>query len=178
MKLISLFLCFIFLAGCVATPSALSTAAAVAAKPSQESLQSYFDLSAATDSNGASVSMDDNEGFRSSINSCASEAIAQYDQDVLSEVAEDATSDLAAQAAGQAAMATGAGSVVGGALLAPVAVFAAPAALAYSAYSAVNTAAEIAVRFEAEKDYALQMQQCVGQAGFTINLIDFEDSEA
>lgn len=177
MKLFYLFLSFIFLAGCVATPSALSTAAAVAAKPSQKSLQSYFDLSVSTDASGASVSMDTNEEFRSSLDSCSSEAIAQYDKDVLSEVAEDATADLAAQAAGQAAVATGAGSLVGGALLAPVAVFAAPAALAYSAYNAVNTAAEITARFEVEKDYALQMQKCVSKAGFTITLIDFEDIE-
>ena len=161
----------------VATPSALSTAAAVAAKPTQESLQSYFDLTAATNSAGSPVTVDANELFKSSLDDCATKAIAKYDEDILAEVAEDATSGLAAQAAGQAAVATGAGSVVGGALLAPVAVFAAPAALAYSAiYNAANTAAEIAARFEAEKDYALQMQQCVSESGFNINLIDFENS--
>ena len=176
MKNLFLIVCMVALAGCVATPSALSTAAAVAAKPTQESLQSYFDLTAATNSAGSPVTVEANEFFKSSLDDCATKAIAKYDEDILAEVAEDATSGLAAQAAGQAAVATGAGSVVGGALLAPVAVFAAPAALAYSAYNAANTAAEIAARFEAEKDYALQMQQCVSESGFNINLIDFENS--
>ena len=59
--------------------------------------------------------------------------------------------------------------MVGGALMAPVAVLAAPATLAYTAYT---TAEQMAARFEAEKDYALQLQQCVGESGFVIKLID------
>ena len=175
MKNLFLIFSIIALAGCVATPSALSSVAAVAAKPSQKSLQSYFDLTAVTDSAGSSVSLETNELFKLSLNDCASKAIAKYDEDFLAEASEDAIGEVTSQAAGQAAMATGAGSLVGGALLAPVAVFAAPAALAYSAYNAANTAAEIAARFEVEKDYALQMQQCVSESGFNINLIEFDD---
>ena len=60
-------------------------------------------------------------------------------------------------------------------LLAPVAVIAAPAALMYSAYNVANAVSEIAARFEAEKDYALMLQQCVSESGYTISLIEFEE---
>ena len=158
----------LIVSSCATTPSALSTAAAVAAKPSQESLQSYFDLSKSSDSSGAMVSIETDDEFKITMDKCSSQAVAQYDKDMMSEVTDDAKGDLASQATGQALIASGAGSV----LLAPVAVIAAPAALMYSAY---NTASEIAARFEAEKDYALMLQQCASESGYTISLIEFEE---
>ena len=161
----------LIVSSCATTPSALSTAAAVAAKPSQESLQSYFDLSKSSDSSGAMVSIETDDEFNIAMDKCSSQAVAQYDEDMMSEVTDDAKGNLANQATGQALIASGAGS----ALLAPVAVIAAPAALMYSAYNVANSASEIAARFEAEKDYALMLQQCVSESGYTISLIEFEE---
>ena len=163
----------LIVSSCATTPSALSTAAAVAAKPSQESLQSYFDLSKSLDSSGAMVSIETDDEFNMAMDKCSSQAVAQYDEDMMSEVTDDAKGNLASQATGQALIASGAGS----ALLAPVAVIAAPAALMYSAYNVANAASEIAARFEAEKDYALMLQQCVGESGYTISLIEFEEAQ-
>lgn len=154
----------LLLSSCALAPSTLGTVAAVAAKPTQESLESYFDLEAATDASGALVSVDD-ASLNSSLDDCGAKAIAQYEQDLLDEAADSVKGEIA----GEAAVASGAGSLVGGALMAPVAVLAAPATLAYTAY---KTAEEMAVRFEAEKDYALKLQQCVGESGFVIELID------
>ena len=47
----------------------------------------------------------------------------------------------------------------------------------YSAYNVANAASEIAARFEAEKDYALMLQQCVSESGYKISLIEFEESQ-
>lgn len=163
----------LIVSSCATTPSALSTAAAVAAKPSQDSLQSYFDLSKSSDSGGAMVSIETDGEFKMAMDKCSSQAVAQYDKDIMSEVSDDAQGDLASQATGQALVASGAGS----ALLAPVAVIAAPAALMYSAYNVANAASEIAARFEAEKDYALMLQQCVSESGYKISLIEFEESQ-
>ena len=54
----------LIVSSCATTPSALSTAAAVAAKPSQDSLQSYFDLSKSSDSSGAMVSIETDGEFQ------------------------------------------------------------------------------------------------------------------
>ena len=154
----------LLLTSCAIAPSTVGTVAAVAAKPTQESLESYFDLEAATDTSGALVSADD-EALNSSLDDCGIKAIAQYEQDLLDEAADSVKEEIV----GGAAVASGAGSLVGGALMGSVAVLAAPATLAYTAYT---TAEEMAARFEAEKDYALQLQQCVGESGFVIELID------
>lgn len=158
----------IILASCVVTPSALDTAAAVAAKPTQESLKSYFDFENVTNSNGDQILTKD-ESLQKNVNDCADKSINQYTQDVISETAENAATDAAAVAVGASA-----GSLLGGVLLAPIAVIAAPAALAVTAYSAVNTAAKLAERFEAEKEYALLMKQCISESGYSINFKELE----
>ena len=68
---------------------------------------------------------------------------------------------------------TAAGGAVGTTLLAPVAVIAAPAALAYTAYNALDTASQITERFESEKKYAQMMQECINEGGYRV---DFKDS--
>lgn len=158
----------IILASCVATPSALNTAAAVAAKPTQESLKSYFDFESVTNLNGDQILTED-ESLQKNVNDCADKSINQYTQDVISETAENAATDAAKVAVG-----TSAGSLLGGAILAPIAVIAAPAALAATAYSAVNTASKLAERFEAEKEYALLMKQCISESGYSINFKELE----
>ena len=167
MKNLIIILSVLILSACVATPSAFSTAAAVAAKPSQDSLKSYFEFEKAADKNGKTVTL--NEGsqsneFAKTVNDCAQNSINQYTEDFLSESTEDA-----AKAALGAAAAPVLGGALGGVLLAPVAIFAAPAALAYTAYSAVNAASEIAERFESEKEYAIAMQQCIDESGYKVD---------
>ena len=164
----------LMLSACVATPSALGTAAAVAAKPTQESLKSYFDFASAKDVNGNNVTLNKDSQpteFSETVNICAQKSIDQYTEDFISESAEDAANQASKAAIGAAA-APALGGVLGGALLAPVAVFAAPAALAYTAYNAIDTASQIAERFESEKEYASAMQQCINEAGYKVDFID------
>ena len=167
MKTLILILSAIFLSSCVATPSALGTAAAVAAKPTQDSLKSYFAFEKATDENGEKVTLDEestpNE-FVVVVNDCAQKSIDQYTEDFISGSADDAVND-----ASKAALGAAAAPALGGALLAPVAVFAAPAALLYTGYKAIDTASKIAERFESEKEYALTMQQCISELGYKVD---------
>jgi len=165
------------LSACVATPSALGTAAAVAAKPTQDSLKSYFNFENAMDINGNNVALNEDSQptkFGEKVNACAQKSIDQYTEDFISESAEDAVNDASKAAIGAAA-APAVGGALGGALLAPVAVFAAPAALAYTAYNAIDTASQIAERFESEKEYATAMQQCINEAGYKVDFIDMTE---
>ena len=165
------------LSACVATPSALGTAAAVAAKPTQDSLKSYFNFENAMDIKGNNVALNKDSQptkFGEKVNACAQKSIDQYTEDFISESAEDAVNDASKAAIGAAA-APALGGALGGALLAPVAVFAAPAALAYTAYNALDTASQIAERFESEKEYALAMQQCINEAGYKVDFIDMTE---
>mgnify|MGYP006225931581 CR=1 FL=1 len=167
MKTLILILSAIFLSSCVATPSALGTAAAVAAKPTQDSLKSYFAFEKATDENGEKVTLDEestSNEFVVVVNDCAQKSIDQYTEDFISTSADDAVND-----ASKAALGAAAAPALGGALLAPVAVFAAPAALLYTGYQAIDTASKIAERFESEKEYALTMQQCISELGYKVD---------
>ena len=171
MKTLILILSAIFLSSCVATPSALGTAAAVAAKPTQDSLKSYFEFEKATDENGEKVTLDEestSNEFVVVVNDCAQKSIDQYTEDFISTSADDAVNDASKAALGAAA-APAMGGALGGALLAPVAVFAAPAALLYTGYQAIDTASKIAERFESEKEYALTMQQCISELGYKVD---------
>jgi outer membrane lipoprotein-sorting protein len=170
MKTLILIFSAILLSSCVATPNMLGTAAAVAAKPTQESLKSYFDFENATNQNGEKVSIDQesqSNEFIVSVDDCAQKSIDKYTEDFLAESAEDAS-----MAALGAAAAPAVGGALGGVLLAPVAIIAAPAALAYTAYNAVDAASQIAERFESEKEYALVMKQCINESGYVVNFKD------
>lgn len=166
MKTIIIAFALLILSACVATPNTLNTAAAVAAKPTQESLKSYFKFEEATDKNGKRVSLSENSKqskFGIKVDDCAQMSIDQYTEDFISESAEGALND---------ASKTALGGTMGSALLAPVAVVAAPAALAYTAYSSLDAASQIAERFESEKEYAQMMRQCINEAGYRVDFIE------
>ena len=167
MKIVIIVSSFLILSACVATPNALGTAAAVAAKPTQESLKSYFNFEGATNKEGNKVTFSEDSTqstFSIRVNNCAQISIDKYTEDFISESAEEAINDVSKTAAGGA---------VGTTLLAPVAVIAAPAALAYTAYNALDTASQITERFESEKKYAQMMQECINEGGYRV---DFKDS--
>ncbi len=163
MKTIIIILSFLILSACVATPNTLNTASAIAAKPTVESLKSYFKFEEATDKDGKRVTLDEDSQpskFSIRVNNCAQISIDQYTKDFISESAEEAASDASKMALGGA---------MSGALLAPVAVIAAPATLAYTAYSSLDAASQIAKRFESEKKYAQLMQQCINEVGYRVD---------
>ena len=167
MKIVIIASSFLILSACGATPNALGTAAAVAAKPTQESLKSYFNFEGATNKEGNKVTFNEDSTqstFSVRVNDCAQISIDKYTEDFISDSAEDAINDVSKTAAGGA---------VGTTLLAPVAVIAAPAALAYTAYNALDTASQITERFESEKKYAQMMQKCINEGGYRV---DFKKS--